>query len=174
MRLQTLKQLLESVQALAKPERVFVLGSSSLLATSPELGEIGGPIETTRDADLLIRPCDEQLAAMLHEALGEGSLFDQRYGCNADILREQIVETLSPGWETRLVATDLPTVVSLSPEDLLVVKLRTGRDKDLELCREIIRRKIITPEQLRKRLDATPLDDREVRGVYERLRDVLA
>ena len=95
----------------------------------------------SENADLLIQPCDEQLAAMLHEAVGEGSLFAQRTGYNADILRPEIVETLSPGWEERLVKLgETDVVAALSPEDLLVVKLRSGRTKDLELCRVAQRR----------------------------------
>ncbi len=173
MRLPALKQLVAAVQALAHPERIYVLGSSSLLASCPELGEPGGPVELTRDADLLIQPCDEQLAAMLHEAVGEGSLFAQRNGCNADILREQIIETLPRGWETRLVKLGSDTVAALAPEDLLVVKLRTGRPKDLDLCRDVLRHGLVTPGQLRSRLDATQLDEREIRAVYERLRKVI-
>jgi hypothetical protein len=57
-----------------------VLGSSALLGSFAELGEAGGPLELTFDADLLVEPCDEQLAALLHEAVGEGSLFAQRAG----------------------------------------------------------------------------------------------
>ena len=78
-------------------------------------------------ADLLIEPCDEQIAAMLHEAVGEGGLFAQRTGYHADILRPEIIETLPSGWETRLVKLD-KTAAAFSPEDLLVVKLRAGFD----------------------------------------------
>jgi hypothetical protein len=87
MRLPALKHLIESVASLAHSERICVLGSSSLLGSFPELGENGGLLELTFDADLLVQPCDEQLAAMLHEAVGEGSLFAQRTGYHADILR---------------------------------------------------------------------------------------
>lgn len=87
MRLPALKHLVEAVHALARSERVCVLGSSALLGSFPELGEAGGPLELSFDADLLLQPCDEQLAALLHEAVGEGSLFTQRMGYHADILR---------------------------------------------------------------------------------------
>ena len=101
MRLPALNHLLGAVQSLARAKRISVLGSSALLASFPELGEPGGPLELSFDADLLVEPCDEQLAAMLHEAVGEGSLFAQRTGYNADILRPEISATLPPGWETQ-------------------------------------------------------------------------
>lgn len=173
MRLPALKHLLGAVQSLARAERIRVLGSSALLASFPELGEAGGPLELSFDADLLIEPCDEQLAAMLHEAVGEGSLFAQRTGYNADILRPEIVATLPPGWEERLVKLD-ETNAALSPEDLVVVKLRAGRAKDLELCRALLRRHLVTAVTVRQRLEQTPLDEREIRPVYERLREISA
>src|SRR2546423_15593778 len=54
MRIQFLKHLLEAVSALARPNRIVVLGSSSLLPKNANLGEPGQPLELTLDADLLI------------------------------------------------------------------------------------------------------------------------
>jgi hypothetical protein len=174
MRLPSLKHLLEAVHALAHSERIYVLGSSALLGSFPELGEPGGPLELTFDGDLLIEPCDEQLAALLHEAVGEGSLFAQRTGYHADILRADILETLPPGWETRLVSVDAPTNAKApAPEDLLVVKMRAGRAKDLALCREMLRRNLVSGSQLRTRLDATPLPEAEIVRVYQSLNAVV-
>jgi hypothetical protein len=172
MRLSALKHLIEAVHALAHSERIYVLGSSALLGSFPELGEPGGPLEVSFDGDLLIQPCDEQLAALLHEAVGEGSLFAQRTGYHADILRADIIEALPSGWEGRLVSVDpqLPAK-ALAPEDLLVVKLRAGREKDLALCREVLRRGLLSAAQLRARLDTIPLTEKEIVLVYQRLRD---
>ncbi|HUR58468.1 MAG TPA: DUF6036 family nucleotidyltransferase, partial [Opitutaceae bacterium] len=158
-----MKHLIAAVQGVAASERIRVLGSSALLARFPELGEANGPLEKTFDADLLIEPCDEQLAAVLHEAVGDGSLFAQRTGYHADILRHEIVATLPPQWEARVVVIDpIRDVAALAPEDLMIVKLRAGRPKDLGLCRDLIDRKLITASALRQRLDATPLDEREI------------
>jgi hypothetical protein len=67
MRLQFLTHLIEAVSVLARPCRVIVLGSSALLATHPELGEPGQPLELSLDADLLLDPIDETLAAMVNK-----------------------------------------------------------------------------------------------------------
>lgn len=152
----------------------MVLGSSSLLATAPQLGDPGGPLETTFDADLLVEPCDEQLAAVLHEAVGEGSLFAQRTGYHADLMRTSIAETLPPGWEQRLVnVPETPKTVALAPADLLVVKLKVGRAKDLELCRSVLRAGIVAESQLRERLEGTPLNEHEMFSAYRNLTAVL-
>jgi hypothetical protein len=173
MRLPALKHLIESVASLAHSERICVLGSSSLLGSFPELGENGGPLELTFDADLLVQPCDEQLAAMLHEAVGEGSLFAQRTGYHADILRPEIQETLPDGWEHRLVPVDLLRhATALDPIDLLVIKLRTGRPKDLQLCKDVVSKGLLSAGELRARLDQTTLAENEVVHVYRRLSEI--
>ncbi len=102
MRFRSLKHVLEVVSSLAHPEEIIVLGSASLLAAAPTLGEIGEPLEFSYDADLLVRPIDQDLAAVLTEAIGEQSLFAKRYNYYADFLRPSIVETLPSGWDQRL------------------------------------------------------------------------
>jgi hypothetical protein len=174
MRLQALIHLTEAVRALSGSQRIRVLGSSALLARFPELGEGGGPLELSFDADLLVEPCDEGMAALLHEAVGEGSLFSQRAGYHADILRPQVSETLPLGWEQRLIPlSGSGEVAALAPEDLVVVKLRAGRPKDLALCRCLIRRGLVNAEDIRARLDGIPMPDDEVRPVYARLKEVM-
>jgi hypothetical protein len=175
MRLPALKHLVQAIHALSKSNRICVLGSSALLGTFPELGDQGGPLELSFDADLLVEPCDEEMAAMIHEAVGEGSLFARREGYHADIMRPNIVETLPPGWESRLVRLDeSANALALSPEDLIVAKMRVGRAKDMDLCRAMIDRSLITPAILRARLDATPMPESEVVTVYQRLNSLLA
>jgi hypothetical protein len=173
MRLPALKHLVEAVRALARSDCIYVLGSSSLLVSFPSLGEPGGPLELSFDGDLLLKPCDESLAALLHEAVGEGSLFSQRVGYHADILRPEITETLSPGWESRTICLDAAgNAAALSPEDLLVVKLRAARPKDLELCRAVFKKGLVTSAAIKVRLDATPLNETEIIPVYARLKSV--
>lgn len=173
MRLPALTHLIEATFALSHSKRICVFGSSALLASFPELGDPGQPLEISYDADLLVEPCDEQLAAMLHEAVGEGSLFAQRTGYHADFLRPSITETLPPGWDGRLIA--LPGVVqsgALAPADLAVVKLRVGRAKDLTLCRHLVAGGMLTAHEIRARLDTMTLDEAETVRVYRRLQEV--
>ena len=173
MRLSALKHLIEATQALCHPERIRVLGSSALLASFPELGEPGQPLEISFDADLLIEPCDPQLAAMLHEAVGEGSLFAQRTGYHADFLRPDIIETLAAGWELAVVSLEgIVNASALAPADVAAVKLRLGRPKDLQLCRHLIVGGLVAPEAIRARLDAMTLVESDIVRVFARLREV--
>jgi hypothetical protein len=47
---------LEATQALAQPERIVIVGSSSLLPTHPERGEPGQPLETSYDINSYREP----------------------------------------------------------------------------------------------------------------------
>lgn len=129
--------------------RIVVLGSSSLLAPFPELGETNGPLEISYDADLLVDGIDEQLAAVFDEAIGKESLFEAIEGYHADTLKPVVAETFPAGWEDRLVP--LPGcegVFCLDPHDLGAIKIGVGWMKDLELCAVLV---------ATKRLDAGAL-----------------
>lgn len=162
MRLSFLNHLLEAVRALARPRRVVVLGSSSLLPRHPQLGETGQPLELSLDADLLLEPVDQSLADLLKEAIGQDSRFEQRHGYYADILRPTIVETLPAGWESRLhPVAGFEQVFALDVYDLALVKLQVGRPKDLELLRALLRLGLVEAGRLQTHYEQTPLGERE-------------
>ena len=162
MRLRSLIQLLEATQALACPNRIVIIGSSSLLPVHPELGEPGQPLETSYDTDLLLTPIDEEMAAILGEAVGQQSLFAKRHGYYADILRPAIVETLPAGWETLLhPVAGYDNIFALDVYDLALIKLLVGRQKDLDLLRALLKLGILEPARLRAHYQQTPLDERE-------------
>ena len=170
MRLSALKHLAEAVCAIAQSREILILGSAALLVSHPDLGQSGDPLETSFDADLLVTPSDEDLAAMLHEALGEGSLFAARTGYHADVLRPEIREMLPPGWETRrLPLSGVAGVAALAPEDVLIAKLRVGREKDMSTVRWMLDHQRIAWDTLKTRLDQTPMPESEVVAVYRRL-----
>ncbi len=163
MHIRSLNHLVEAVRALARTERIIVLGSSSLLGTDPQLGEPGQPLELSFDADLLLHPDDDESARILHEAVGEGSLFHRRHACFADLLRPEIVGTLPDGWEPRLVRLPgHPDVSCLDPHDLALVKLALGREKDMTLLAQLLKRKVIHPEELRRRYQALTWEVRRI------------
>lgn len=162
MRLRALNHLIESARALAESRKVIVLGSASLLASFPELGDLG-VLENTYDGDLLLDPINKEIAAYLTEALGQGSLFRAEKGYHADILHPTIVESLPPLWEERLVAMEgFENVFALDPYDLAAVKVVVGREKDLALVRGLLELKKILPDRLRARLNEMPLGEKEM------------
>lgn len=136
MNLSALQHVIRSAQTLAEGKTILVLGSASLLASFPELGNPDGPLSSTYDVDILAEPFDELTAVMLHEALGENRAYNQIHGYHADVLRGSILETLPGGWRDRLVAIPgIENAFALSPCDLATVKLLVGRPKDLDLIR---------------------------------------
>jgi hypothetical protein len=162
MRLPALNHLVESVRSLGQSRKVIVLGSASLLASFPELGE-KELLESTYDGDLLLEPINKEIAGYLVEAVGQGSLFRAEHGYHADILHPTIVESLPPGWDERLVAMEgFENVFALDPYDLAVVKVVVGREKDLTLVRGLLGLGKITADKLRERLHAMPLGEKEM------------
>ena len=162
MRIFALKHLVESARTLAQSRKVTVFGSSSLLVSFPELGELD-LLENTYDGDLLLEPVSKEIAAYLVEAIGRESLFHSENGYHADILNPTIVESLPPGWEDRLVPmTGLGNVFALDPYDLAAVKLVVGREKDLALVRGLLGLGKISLENLRSRVNTMPLGEKEM------------
>ena len=170
MRLSSLKHLIDSAQAISSCQRILILGSSAFLPLFPELGEQHQILETSFDADLVIDPCDELTAQILQEAIGEGSLFSSQNGYYIDVLRVSIQETLPEGWQNRLQKlSGYAEVYFPDPYDLCLVKLRTGRDKDLQVVQHLVTLKKIEKKILRERFDQTPYLEKEVLAIAERI-----
>jgi hypothetical protein len=155
MTLAALQHLLRSASALADDRDFLVLGSASLLATFPELGDAGSMLATTYDADLCPEPFDELTGVMLDEALGENRAYFRRHGYHADILKDSVLETLPAGWRERLVAIPgCPGAQALEANDLAAVKLAVGRPKDLSLVRMLHDSGRISAATVQERIDA--------------------
>lgn len=158
MNLAALQHLIRSAHALAEEVPLLVLGSASLLASYPELGDPQGPLASTYDADLCPDPFDELTAIMLDEALGENRAYFRIHGYHADILRDSILETLPIGWRERLVPVpETQAALALDPHDLAAVKLLVGRTKDLALIRELHSAGQLNPALVRERINLLPV-----------------
>lgn len=154
MNLRSLQHLARAAEALADDCEILVLGSASLLASYPELGDATGPLASTFDADLCPQPFDAETGKILEEALGEAHAFHARHGYHADILRDSVLETLPDGWRERLLPVpDCPRALALEPHDLAAVKLAVGRPKDLALLKLLHESDFIQPATLRRRLE---------------------
>ena len=125
------------------------------------------------DADLLLVPCDERAAAVVYEAVGEGSLFHREFGVFADLLKPEIDTTLPPGWRTRRIP--LPgsrDVLCLHPADLATVKPRLGRAKDMDLLAAMIRRGLVALTDLRAWYRSADLGERDQFAISRRLAEL--
>ncbi len=90
MRLESLIHVVGVAAAISPGRRIVILGSSSLLASYPELGSDKGPLENSFDADLLIDGVDKDLADVVQESIGKGSLFQSKEGYYADAMRPEV------------------------------------------------------------------------------------
>lgn len=161
MNLVSLQHLVRSVRTLAEDCQVIVLGSASLLASFPELGEGAEPLTATYDAGLCPQPFDETTALMIHESLGESGAFHLRHGYHVDVLRDSIFETLPPGWRERLVPVPgCDGAMALDPHDLAATKLLVGRAKDFALVRHLATTGRLSRIIVEQRLDTIPTDER--------------
>jgi hypothetical protein len=175
MNLSALQHLIRAAQALAENQPVIVLGSSSLLASFPELGKDEGPLTTTFDADLYPDPFDELVAMMWHEALGENRSYYLRHGYHADIMRDSIVDTFPSGWRERLVPVPgADKAHALEPHDLCAIKILVGRPKDLSLVKFLADAGLIHANMVRERMalidlpvELRPRMDAAFRWIFE-------
>ncbi len=152
---------------------MLVLGSASLLASFPDLGNRDGPLASTYDADLCPDPFDELTATMLDEALGESRAYYLRHGYHADILRDSILGTLPAGWRERLMPIpDLSSAMALEPHDLAAVKLRLGRMKDLSLIHQLHQSGLLDTATVRVRLDLLDLPIEQVPRLHANFRAI--
>jgi hypothetical protein len=173
MTLSALQHIIRAAQALAEDRGILVLGSASLLASFPELGNAESPMATTFDADLCPDPFDELTGTMLDEALGENRAYYQRHGYHADILRDSILETLPTGWRGRLVSVpDCAAAHALEPHDLAAVKLLVGRPKDITLLVYLHSTGFIDAEVVRSRMDLLDIPVERVPRLHSNFRDV--
>ena len=173
MTLAALQHIIRAAQALAEDRDILVLGSASLLASFPQLGNADSPLAATYDADLCPDPFDELTGTMLDEALGENRAYYLRHGYHADILRDTILETLPAGWRERLVSVPGCTAAhALEPHDLAAVKLLVGRPKDISLLAYLHSTDLLSAEVVRSRLDFLDIPVERVPRLHSNFRNV--
>lgn len=173
MTLSALQHIIRAAQALAEDRDILVLGSASLLASFPELGNADSPLAATYDADLCPDPFDELTGTMLDEALGENRAYYLRHGYHADILRDTILETLPAGWRERLVSVPgCAAAHALEPHDLAAVKLLVGRPKDISLLEHLHAAGLLDGQVVRARIGFLDIPVERVPRLHANFRDV--
>jgi hypothetical protein len=173
MNLPALQHIIRAAQALADDRDMLVLGSASLLASFPQLGNPEAPLAATFGADLCPDPFDELTGTMLDEAMGENRAYYLRHGYHADVLRDTILKTLPLGWRQRLVSVPgCAAAHALEPHDLAAVKLLVGRAKDLALLGHLRIAGLIDAETVCIRLDLLEIPVERVPRLHSNFRAV--
>jgi hypothetical protein len=168
----TRAQFEHSVRAAASVvgvNEVLVIGSQALHGSvSDDL-----PLEALRSVEVdvvALSDDDGRLADLIDGSIGEASMFHATFGYYAHGVAETTA-VLPAGWRARLVRFESPgtngvTAWCLEPHDLWIAKAIAGRPKDLDFCRALIDRELVSIDQLRNRID-------EVDGLDRRIRDTI-
>ena len=147
---------IRSAGAILRARELLVIGSQALHASTS--GKL--PPEALRSAEVDVAALhgdpDGRLADLIDGSIGEASMFHETFGYYA----QGVVETtavLPAGWRKRLVRFETPAtngVVAwcLEPHDLWIAKAIAGRPKDVEYCRALADRGIVSIGTLQKRL----------------------
>ena len=147
---------------------VLVIGSQALHASVT--GAL--PPEASRSVEVDVAALrddpDGVKADLIDGSIGEASMFHSTFGYYA----QGVVETtavLPSGWRKRLVRFETPGtngVVAwcLEPHDLWISKAIAGRHKDVEFCRALVKRGLVTADTLKHRLAKVKRLDTGVRA----------
>ena len=140
----------ECGRALVRRDRRIVGRFISLLACFRSC-ESDGPLDNPFDASYMPIFVKLRRELVLHEAIGENSIFQSRTGYYADILRPAVSETFPRGWEELVPLPGCDAARCLDPHDLAAVKMQAGRAKDLALCVELLAAGKLKAELIRER-----------------------
>lgn len=139
-------------------DQLLVIGSQAIHASVDiEIAEAQRSIEV--DISALDDP-DGTKADLIDGSIGELSMFQNTFGYYAQGVTPNTAQ-LPDGWRKRLVpyktsATNGIKALCLEPHDLWLSKAVAGREKDLEFCLALLRKGIVKPETLRRRLKKMP------------------
>lgn len=155
-------------------QEVLVIGSQALHASME--GEL--PPEASRsvevDVAVLRDDADGRQADLIDGSIGEASMFHATFGYYAQGV-VAATAVLPDGWRERLVrfesaGTNGVVAWCLELHDLWISKAIAGRPKDLEFCRALVERGLVSGARLRDRLAAVcDLDPRVRASVAARI-----
>lgn len=160
-----LEHIIRASGDVLKEDAVIIVGSQSILGSSPE----GLPREVTlsTEADVMAvsDPTGEK-ALLINGTIGEFTLFDVEYGYYAEGIEEPLCR-FPAGWRERLIPVNTPategvTGLCAEPHDLAVAKLLAGRDKDLKYVRALLKSGHLKPGTLLERVEGTSMSDDEM------------
>jgi hypothetical protein len=168
VRREEFEHAIRAAGAVLDVRELLVIGSQALHASV--VGEL--PPEASRSVEVDVAAmrgdADGRMADLIDGSIGEASMFHATFGYYA----QGVVETtavLPSGWRERLVRFESPGtngVVAwcLEPHDLWISKAIAGRPKDLEFCRAMLDRAVVSSNRLRARLAAVDALDPRIRA----------
>jgi hypothetical protein len=163
---QQLEHILRAAGGITGARDFVVIGSQAILG---QYADAPRELLQSMEADLYSLRGPED-AELIDGSIGEGSPFHRTFGYYAHGVGKETA-VLPEGWRERLVAiksdaTAGATGLCLEIHDLVVSKLVSGREKDLEFVADVFHHDLANSETVRQRLAQTTLDVR-VRALCE-------
>jgi hypothetical protein len=161
-----LEHILRAAEGITGAREFVIIGSQAILG---QFRDAPRELLLSMEADVFTRRSPDD-AELIDGSIGEGSPFHKTFGYYAHgVGRETAI--LPEDWEKRLVpirsgATAGATGLCLEVHDLVVSKLVSGREKDLEFVGDVFKHRLADPTTVRDRLTQTRLDER-VRALCE-------
>lgn len=138
---------------------ILVIGSQAIHGTIS--GSLPPEAERSIEADVAaLNDPDERKADLIDASIGEASMFHETFGYYAQGV-SQTTAVLPDGWRDRLVRYESPAtngVVAwcLEIHDLWLSKAVALREKDVDFCRALAKRRLVRADTLRDRLAGLP------------------
>jgi hypothetical protein len=155
MKRRELEFALRAAARISREREFFLIGSQAVHAYCRR-----PPAEAllSQECDLYPRN-DPRSADQMHLHLGRGSKFARERGFYVDVVTPYIAG-LPKGWERRLKPLRFGRVTAycLEIHDLIVTKLAAGRLKDMEFAAALLKRRIVDPRLLRRRIGQYPVE----------------
>ena len=158
MKKQQVDHVLRAAGRITGERQFIVIGSQALHGKHPDLAD---EILTSFEVDLIASKQVDRTEWL--NVIGVDSQFHETYGYYADAV-DLATATLPKGWKGRLVRlppgdTDGVRGLCLDPHDLAIAKYVASREKDLAFTRELVRRGILSKDQLMTLLEQTKISD---------------
>jgi hypothetical protein len=169
MKKQQVDHVLRAAGRITGESRFVIIGSQSLHGKHPDLAD---EIVMSAEVDLIAMR-NPKFTELLNE-IGVASPFHQSFGYYADPV-DSATATLPRGWKGRLVNlppgdTEGVRGLCLDPHDLAIAKYVARRDKDVAFNRELVRRGLVSRDQLLVLLEQTSV----TAALRERIRGDIA
>ena len=169
MKREEFEHTIRAAGAILGTDELLVIGSQAIHASVERLFP---EAQVSIEADIAaFEDVDGTKADLIDGSIGELSLFQATYGYYAQGVTPATAD-LPQGWKKRLVpfsspATSGVTAHCLEPHDLWISKAVAARPKDVSFCKALLKRRLVRPDTLVERLEAT-------RGLKPEVREFVA
>lgn len=157
-------------------DEFVVVGSQAILGV---IADPPAALLVSVEVDLYPRRSPEK-ADLIDGALGDGSPFHQAFGYFAHAVGPETAKA-PRGWQDRATAVTIPPRVGsdrrpvahcLEPHDLVLAKLVRGSDRDWDYARAAVRAGIVNYDELARRADCLPVEQRLIEHIQRQLRGI--